>query len=213
MKPNELLSLIDAALAAMIVDLQETLRDSLRSAVRALWTGNWTYNEFLVGMADAITHYFTVAWYEGAKECGVDKEDLSDDELAALEKEIVNVLEYAPGYGEDILDNSKENGGLLGPLMDRVEVWAARYDAVKIVAKSMACADKKFQWNLGPTENHCSSCSKLDGKVKRMSYWADNGILPRQAGVDYLECGGYRCQCTLDETDAPLTRGKLPSLP
>ena len=61
--------------------------------------------------------------------------------------------------------------------------------------------------------HNCSSCLKLSGKVKRMSFWNSHGILPRVAGADYLICRGYKCACSLELTDAPLSKGSLPRLP
>jgi hypothetical protein len=31
--------------------------------------------------------------------------------------------------------------------------------------------------------------------------------------TDLLECGGWRCDCSLEDTDEPMTRGRFPNLP
>ena len=61
--------------------------------------------------------------------------------------------------------------------------------------------------------HNCSSCLKLHGKVKRMSYWVEKGILPQVPGCDYLKCRGYQCGCVLTLTDEPQSKGPLPHLP
>jgi hypothetical protein len=74
----------------------------------------------------------------------------------------------------------------------------------------MACGDGKFKWVLGPTE-HCTTCAKLEGLVKRGSWWRDN-VLPQNPPNEKLECGGWRCQCNLEATDQRVSR-RTPSLP
>ncbi len=61
--------------------------------------------------------------------------------------------------------------------------------------------------------HNCSSCLKLDGKVKRASWWTENNVLPRVPGAPWLACKGWRCQCGLFTTDKPLSRGRMPKLP
>ena len=61
--------------------------------------------------------------------------------------------------------------------------------------------------------HNCNSCLKLDGKVKRASWWTENNVLPRVPGAPWLACKGWRCQCGLFPTDKPLSRGRMPKLP
>ena len=77
------------------------------------------------------------------------------------------------------------------------------------LARTMADANQKLVWGLGPTE-HCRTCLKLDGKVKRAEVWAAANIRPQSPD---LACGGWRCQCTLEPTDAPASPGPLPRIP
>ncbi len=53
--------------------------------------------------------------------------------------------------------------------------------------------------------HNCNSCQKLNGKIKRGSYWQKT-IMPRSRN---LECGGWRCCCDLVPTDDPISKGKL----
>ena len=91
----------------------------------------------------------------------------------------------------------------------RIPMWVNRYNDVVNTAKIMAGGDKKLKWVLGPTE-HCSSCSKLAGKVKRGSVWIASGIQPQSRS---LACGGYNCQCSLQPTTDRASAGRLPSIP
>jgi hypothetical protein len=186
---------------------------AIRSCVRGLWTGEWDYDLFYQGMVDAIRFHISQAWRAGAKECGILPAELTKAERVALEQAIQYEFNWIEGYAAAIEEGSKANGGKLGPLMSRSKIWTGRWEGVKSQAMAMACADQKLKWVTGPTEKSCPSCSRLNGKVKRASYWNERGILPRVHGAEYLACHGFRCQCELVPTDEPASKGPLPKLP
>lgn len=187
-------------------------RTALRAAIRALWTGAVDYYGFYDMMDSAVRRHTTRAFLDGARECGIREDELSEAERQRIDGFVMYERIWINGFAEAIEAGSKENGGQLGPLFSRAEIWIGRYEGVVAAARAMACADKKLKWTLGAAE-HCRSCLKLDGKVKRGSYWHERGILPRVHGAWYLECRGFRCQCTLEPTDDPLSKGPLPGLP
>lgn len=160
----------------------------------------------------AIERYLKEAWLAGALECGLQEDEQSDEERSAMYNLISNQFGHLGAFAAAIVNESKTEGGKLGPLLDRGEMWVGRYQQAFEQGKAMACADRKLKWTLGEAE-HCSSCVKLSGKVKRASFWSTSGILPRVAGCSYLDCHGYNCACTLEPTDEPMTRGRMPSLP
>jgi len=187
-------------------------RSSLREAVRGLWTGAFDDVQFYDAMLVTIRQHLTQAWHEGAAECGILPAELTQDERRALERAIRYEEQWIDGLADATMENSRENGGLLGPLFSRLEIWIGRWSGVKSEAMAMACADKKLKWVLGETD-HCRSCLALSGKVKRASFWYERGILPRVHGATYLECNGFRCQCALVPTSDRASPGPLPSLP
>lgn len=187
-------------------------RRGIRAAIRGLWSGILTRDDFDDAMRVTIRRNLTLGWERGAKECGILPDELSEAERAQLQARIEYEYQWIDGFADTIIAQSKENGGKLRPLYNRAEVWIGRYEGIKTEARVMACADRKLRWTLGPTE-HCRSCTKLAGKVKRASYWNEKGILPRIHDAWYLECGGWRCQCQLLPTDEPMSKGPLPKLP
>jgi len=187
-------------------------RRSIRAAVRGLWSGVLTFFDFWDSMSLAINRGLAGAWAAGMADCGVSSDEMTPDESAALLRRIVYEHQWIDGFANAIEQGSKANGGKLTPLYSRAEIWIGRWEGVRTEARVMACADKKLKWTLGPTE-HCASCMKLAGKVKRASFWNDSGILPRIHGAPYLDCQGFRCQCELLPTDEPLSKGPLPRLP
>lgn len=187
-------------------------RAAIRSAVRGLWTGEFDYEQFYDAMLVAIRMHLPRAWHEGARQCGVLPGELTQEERKALEQATLYETQWINRFATAIEEGNKANGGKLTPLFRRAEVWIGRWQGVRSRAMAMACADRKLKWTLGAAE-HCSSCLKLNGKIKRASFWNERGILPRVHNAPYLECGGWRCQCTLVPTDEPASKGPLPNLP
>lgn len=184
-------------------------RSSLRSAARGLWTGALTYSQFFDSMFSLIERGLTRAWYAGAEECGIKPAELTQLELSALTQAIVMERTHIGRLADFVEQHAKAAGGRLRTVMARVELWAKRAQDVASRARVLACQDKKLQWQLGATENHCTSCLKLANKVKRASQWKAADIRPQ---MRRLECGGWKCDCTLGPTDAPMSKGPLPRI-
>lgn len=179
---------------------------NLRAAVRGLWSGQIDFDAAFGMLLQAIDRGFTQAWTEGAKECGIEPGEWTAEERTALAVRIGEEKTYIYTLLEAV-EAGRKGVGKLAPLYTRLQMWVNRYQDVKNQAKTMACADQKLKWVLGPTE-HCETCMKAAGKVKRASQWAKTDLRPQ---APCLQCGGYRCQCSLVLTDEPLSRGRLPA--
>jgi hypothetical protein len=194
-----------ALLAAKTVS---SYRRELRGIVRGLWSGVIDFDQAFESFLSTVNRQFRQAWNQGAAECNIGPDELSPDEIAALQERIIEETQFISAFLEAIEAQSKANGGLLAPLFARAELWISRWNEVFELAKSMACADQKGRWLLGPTEKHCPSCAGFNGRVYRFSVWHRNGALPKSSR---LECRGFRCQCQIIETDGPITRGRFPA--
>jgi len=193
----------------------DTYRNGLRSAVRGLWSGALDYFDAWEFVLSAIDAGFRRAWRAGAAECGISEGEYTSDEKIALEQAIRDELQYVDGLLEAVQEGSREAGGKLEPLYTRVELWVKRYNDVENRAKTMACADQKLRWDLGAAE-HCPSCLKLAGKVRRASQWQRMDIRPQHPTK--LKCmlsagGPSVCQCKFSVTDERASSGPLPKLP
>lgn len=185
---------------------------SIRSAVRGLWSDALMPPEFDSALLSAITRGFDQAWTEGAAECGISREDRSEDEQLRLNTEVAGQVPYIAGFRQAIVGGSKANGGKLAPLLARAELWIHQYGVIRTTAKTMACADQKMLWQIGATFDHCDTCLFYENKVYRMSVWKKYleplDLLPKGRG---LACGGiWHCDCDLVPTDRPVTKGKPP---
>ena len=210
----------------VILKAESDLLKGIRSAVRGLFNAQITQVSFYGTMQSTITRRLTEAFYKGAAKCGIKPDELTAEEREIMQTLINSNMTYVSSFGADIVADREQfladnPGKVLGPrsfpaplraLYGRVDLWVGRYNEAVQLGQVTACKDKKLEWVLGEAE-HCSSCLKLAGKVKRASFWLSSGIIPRVAGAGYLECRGYRCQCSLNETEKPLSKGPLPRLP
>lgn len=185
--------------------------DTLAYYVRALWEGSYGYYDFLNAYQNAIRNGFTEAWDAGAALCGMTPDDRTDAETTRLNLEIFSEYAYVTGFAQAIIAGSKANGGTLDAFAPRLTMWANAYARVLTVAQTMACADQKARWIEGPTSDGCVDCKGYNGRVYRNSVWMKflqpYDALPKGRG---LFCKGYNCQCILDQTSAPVTKGFPP---
>jgi len=189
-------------------------RSGIRSAIRALWKGFVNKDAFIVNMTRILEKGLNAAWKEGAAEVGVIfPDEMTDAERDAIQEDVWRNAEHLPGFASAIVEKSQANKGKLGPLLVRGELWIRQYGTAVIKARAMVGADLKMEWIVDHGKESCSSCLRLEHKVKRGSYWTEHGILPGVPGAPYLICRGYNCGCTLQPTDKPMSRGPLPRLP
>jgi len=212
------LKLTEAGVAA-IKELNEPKKKSivgfeiaLTAAVTELWNGTVGVFTFIFVMQLILRRYLTEAWEKGAADCGIAPDEMTNDERSALSGFINGQIGWVAGFAADVAAHNQAAGHDLEPLLVRMQLWVLRYNEARERGKAMACADKKMVWTLGDAE-HCQSCLKLSGKVKRSSFWHEHGILPAVAGASYLECHGYNCACTLVQINESVSRGPLPGLP
>ncbi len=191
---------------------ENNFRAAIRSAVRGLWTGDLSDSQFDEIMRTAIEREFWKAFEEGIDSCGYTLLDLEDDEKQIVKDEIANNEQYIDQFSFDI-QTEQLYGGSLEKMFSRAEMWIVRYKEIVAIGRVTVCGDTKLEWRLGETEEHCESCEKLDGIVKRASFWDEHDVHPQGAENEKLMCGGWRCACTLEPTSKPITKGPLPNLP
>lgn len=202
------------------VKTQEMLERQLRSRALALFRGKIDGNGFLDGFSDVLGLQLLKAWNEGADESGVLPEDMTDEDMEILATLIDEEIEFIYQLGDDIIELSQETTPLTekealdafrSQIGSRLDMWANRYNEVANRAKIHFGGKEKYKWVLGETEKHCTTCSALNGIVAFAWEWDESGVVPGQADSEYLECGGWRCDCHLDSVGSsePRTRGAL----
>jgi hypothetical protein len=190
----------------------DNFRSAIRAAIRGLWTGALSDAEFDEVMRTAIEREFWLAFAEGIGGCGYTLADLEPEELDVVTNAIASNEDYIDNFSLAI-QTEQLYGGSLDKVMERGELWINRYREIVSLGRVTICGDQRLEWVLGKTEEHCESCAKLNGIVKRAKFWESHNVHPQGAPNDMIECGGWRCDCSLKPTTKPVTRGSLPSLP
>lgn len=184
----------------------------IRAAVRGLWRGLFDRITFAENMIAAITYGLKMAFHEGAAEMGIKPEELTPEELIALDTHVNEQLQHVWAFALDIEAGSRANKGKLGPLMKRAELWQNKFVEVKNHAKVLTGLNRKLKWVLHgkrKTEQPCTDCLKLNGRIHRSSVWAAYDIRPQS---ERLKCGGWRCGCDFVVTADKGTSGRPPKL-
>ena len=158
-------------------------RRDLRAAFRGFWVGIWDENQFLNEMFLVIKQGLTRAWINGAKQVGIQPDEITPAEQVKLTELIFKEYAYVPGLMTYLIPHRRENGGLLRTFFARVEYWVTRYDDVYNQAILNAREDPKLKWVFTPGKDHCSTCAKLNGKVKRSSTWRESGWQPQSRAL------------------------------
>lgn len=170
-------------------------------AVRDLYNSEIGIMEFETAMIDIIQNQLRRAWNEGMRSLGLDPEtEMTLLWEMTLQDIMAQELIYVDPLAAEIMD-----AALVGENIDqfraRVDLWANRYnDVVNQATQICAQAGQKMKWQYGDTA-HCNTCEQLDGIVAFESEWEQAGIYPQRPPNPLLECGGWKCQCTLSPTD------------
>jgi hypothetical protein len=169
---------------------------------------------FIDQFTAAIDNQLTRAWNEGAAECDVLPEDMTEDDLAILQTIIDNEFEYILGLAEDIQAYQTQGDEVAfgDSFKSRIDLWVNRYTETVNRARVHFGGKLHLRWTLGATEKHCETCAALDGIVAWAIEWEQAQIQPQNPPNPQLECGGWKCDCKLEPTDERRTQNALKRL-
>lgn len=172
---------------------------ALSKAVRDFYNGNIDAGQFIDKQISLIEGQFQRAWNEGMRNVGVDPKDMTDAWRGILQDRITKEQDYILNFAQAIEDAAK-NGDPIDPLLNRVDLWVAKYPEVERLAEVTCGGNTKLKWVLGPTEQHCTDCAQYDGTILTADEWGALGVHPQG---DMLECGGWNCLCEFIVTEEP----------
>ena len=180
----------------------------IRHSVQSVYNG-WMGGEFVDILQSLINGQMTQAYRMAWEDDGNTSFFLPDFLQTALDENIARNtnFDYLYQYYKDIID-ARVDGTPIDPLLARASLWANRYNEAYNEAAALITAQTggKLVWNLGATEQHCGSCGALDGIVAYATEWELAGVHPQGAPNAALECGGWRCDCSLTPTNERKTR-------
>jgi len=174
--------------------------NNLTRLIQSVYDGNLG-GGFIDTMANLIsgqlTQAFEQAWSDEEGEGG-----LPDYLSSALEDMILGQYDHVDQFYRDIVD-ARVDQTPIDPLLARAPLWAQRWIEAYNQAVALITTENggNLIWQLGETEQHCASCSTLNGIVARASEWEELGVRPQGAPNALLECDGWHCDCSLSATD------------
>jgi len=133
------------------------------------------------------------------------EEEMDDDDRAAIAEWVSEQGQHTLDFARAAAAVSKLKGdertAARALVLDRVDLWERALDALGGLGRLSAKENVPTTFKLGPTEEHCPTCSKFNGQRKRIKTWRKNGHLPQQPGNENFACKGYECLCTLLDDD------------
>lgn len=185
---------------------------ALNRDVLDFYRGDMESGEFIEDMIRLIEGQFSRAWNEGMRNVGLDPgKDMTPEWESILQGEIDAELDHVLDFAQAIED-ARLAGTPVAPLQGRVSLWVNRYNEIVNLAERTCEPQMNFMWVLGATEEHCSTCAALNGIIATGDDWERSGYHPQGAPNDKLECGGWRCDCSLEPTDDKVTEGGIPNV-
>lgn len=200
-----------------IVKSQDYYGAQITRLVTSLYNRNIDELEFVQVFQDLIDGQMRAAWLEGMARNNLSESDMTPEMQAELDGIVNDEHSEILSYAEDIIAAEGQdhlNGtNSLDSLLNRADLWQQRYaDTVNQAVLFTADDSVHLVWLLGATEKHCKTCAALDNVVATAAQWQASGYHPQDPPNDQLECEGWRCDCRLDVTDAPLTEGGIPNV-
>lgn len=165
---------------------------------------------FIDDFAAAIENQLTRAWNEGAREVGVELGDMEDEDKQIIDDIVSSEYDHVLDLAQAIQDaQSLDKDEFRSQFRSRIDLWINRYNDVRSQAMIYFGGKERLVWRMGATEEHCATCAALDGIVAYATEWEESGVAPQGAPNDALECGGWRCDCSLETTDQRRSAGAL----
>ncbi|NJL56841.1 hypothetical protein HC928_18090, partial [bacterium] len=155
--------------------------------------GRLSRQRFGVVLRNLMTRFGRQAYEQGLQDGGVDPRDATDEDASAVRDLVLSQSVYIRNFIERVWSRDRESFPLNTEA--RASMWFNKsispfYDA------GLMSADRNgmYEWILGPTEEHCPDCSRLNGQRHRLKTWNQSGWLPQ---ADKLACKGFKCKCNL----------------
>lgn len=183
------------ALERSITTATGQFRRALTAAVTAYFRPRGSISSAQI--KEIVSQGVTDAYYEGLKEGGVDPQDFTEEDAAAVDQLVYAQLESVDGFVQAVRD-AKGDSEAEGAVLARVDLWTASIAVAGTLGLNAAKANEMVTWRLGRTEKHCRTCQWLNGQRHRRKWFTDKGYIPRQPGSEMLACGGWRCDCSLE---------------
>lgn len=142
---------------------------------------------------------FTVAFVAGWADAGAS--ELTEEAQSWLSGRIADELTFIDALFPALKELREDDEIGMDEKLDTAHAHAEGYTntlvGVYATGKMMSEPERDGRWELGATEQHCDTCSSLNGKTHPLSWYIKNDYIPREAGSQTLSCGGWNCDCSI----------------
>lgn len=180
-------------------DIRGTYNDAIVSSLIDYFEGGGiaaSRNEFKNAMIQAFGDVFDAGWVEGGGELPVD-----DEALNWIESRLNEEAGYIDSLFQEAKDLRKQDDfDYFSWVTQKADGYTRTLESVYNAAVLLIKDRQMLTWNLGQTEIHCDTCSKLNGQRHRASWYLSRNYIPRKPGSS-TECGGYNCDCSLTDDE------------
>lgn len=206
MLPDKLMAdmgvVVRGLIARLAIKTLEQYRARLWAACVRLFNGGRDA-AFEASFIRSIDQQLTKAWDEGAESIGVEPDEYTDADITIRDAIINNETEFINGLMNDI--QTAKDSGMAREDFDkqfgsRADLWANRWTETVNRARMQMGSKQRFTWRLGSTEEHCDTCSRLNGITAFGYEWDEARIQPQAPPNSALTCSGWRCDCSLEPT-------------
>lgn len=181
---------------------------TLENLIQSVYDGNLG-GDFRTILDALIVGQINDAYVQAWRDDGND-EDVPDYLYSAAQEDIAQQQGFVDAFYDNIID-ARVDQTPVDALLARASMWANRWNESYNNAKLLMAREngEKLKWVLGSTEVHCFSCNKLNGVVAYAHEWDESNVRPQNAPNEFIECGGWNCDCSLEQTDDRRTRNAM----
>jgi len=184
---------------AGLPEIEDEYQDRVQSAMENYIEGDRAItkfkNQFRRVVNDGFFMAATAGWADGGNGGAI-----SDDLTKYVNEQIQREIAFVDDLFADLRTmraSDKPDEDKAKYIADRSSGYTKTIQGIYNYAKMLAQRNREGRWELGATENHCSTCGSLNGQVHPLTWFVSNGFIPRQAGSRTLECHGYYCDCRI----------------
>lgn len=154
-------------------------------------------SSILADMRRLVKNAVEDAYLEVLKDNGIPPEEMDIEDAQNIDQLNLTQQDYVTAFVRAIREAKGDRAAQRDILNNRVDLWTASIAAIGDIALASIKRNEMVTWHLGATEEHCTTCAKLDGQTHRRKWFSDRDYYPRKPGAA-MDCGGWRCLCTLE---------------
>ncbi len=178
------------AAQATRIDFEDEFNDVLQSAIG----GGMSKRQWAGKVRNLLKVYGHRAFRDGLAEGGIDDEpDESEQET------IARLLSEQSAFVSNLANTLFADETTVSPALAEQKPamwWNGSVSKFYSEGRLAADGNALYEWVLGATEQHCTTCPQLNGQRKRYKTWYRKNLIAGSVGQD-TECEGWRCECKL----------------